>query len=57
MLEANLPWGTVTLGKQPNTIGLGVIIDSLENSAEAVALGIPFGPFTIGAQYYSLGAG
>jgi hypothetical protein len=50
--EANLPWGTVTVGKQPNTIGLGLIIDSLENATEAVTLGVPFGPFQIGVQYY-----
>jgi len=51
-IEANLPWGTVSIGKQPNTIGLGVIIDSLENATESVNLGIPFGPFLFGAQYY-----
>jgi hypothetical protein len=53
--QANFPWGTVQIGKQPNTIGLGLIIDSLENSAESVTLGIPFGPFSIGAQYYPWG--
>jgi hypothetical protein len=55
--EAQLPWGVVKLGKQPNTIGLGVIIDSLENASESVCLSIPFGPFTIGAQYYPWGLG
>ena len=55
--EANLPWGIVTIGKQPNTIGLGLIIDSLENSTEALVLGVPFGPFIIGAQYYFWGPG
>ena len=54
---ANLPWGSVTLGKSPNTIGLGVIIDSLENTAEAVVLAIPFGPFSVVAQYYPWGPG
>jgi len=54
---ANLPWGTVQIGKQPNTIGLGSIIDSLENSSESVCLGIPFGPFSIGLQYYVWGPG
>jgi hypothetical protein len=56
-IEANLPWGTVQIGKQPNSIGLGLIIDSLENSAESVTLGIPFGPFSFGAQYYPWGPG
>ncbi|MFH1117634.1 MAG: hypothetical protein V1792_27255 [Pseudomonadota bacterium] len=56
-VEANFPLGTVQIGKQPNTIGLGLIIDSLENSTEAVVLGIPFGPFTIGAQYFFWGPG
>ena len=51
-VEANLPWGTVTVGKAPNTIGLGLIIDSLENASEALTLGIPFGPFQFGLQYY-----
>jgi hypothetical protein len=55
--QANLPWGSLTIGKTPNTIGLGVIIDSLENTAEAVTLGIPFGPFSIVAQYYPWGPG
>ena len=55
--EANLPWGIVTVGKQPNTIGLGLIIDSLENTTEAVVLGVPFGPFIVGAQYYFWGPG
>jgi len=55
--EAQLPWGVVKLGKQPNTIGLGVIIDSLENASESVCLSIPFGPFMIGAQYYPWGLG
>ena len=54
---AQLPWGTVQIGKQPNTIGLGTIIDSLENSSESVCLGIPFGPFSIGLQYYVWGPG
>ena len=54
---ANLPWGTVNIGKQPNTIGLGLIIDSLENSTESVSLGIPFGPFNFGVQYYFWGPG
>jgi hypothetical protein len=49
---AHLPWGSVTIGKAPNTIGLGIIIDSLENTAEAVCLTVPFGPFNILAQYY-----
>jgi len=49
---AQLPWGTVSIGKQPNTIGLGLIIDSLENSSEAVGLSIPFGPFQFIGQYY-----
>jgi len=56
-VEANFPWGMVQIGKQPNTIGLGLIIDSLENSTESVTLGIPFGPFNIGAQYYFWGPG
>ena len=56
-VQASLPWGTVQIGKQPNTIGLGFIIDSLENSTEAVVLSIPFGPFNIGAQYYFWGPG
>jgi len=56
-VEANFPWGRVTIGKQPNTLGLGLIIDSLENSSEAVTLSIPFGPFNIGAQYYFWGPG
>jgi hypothetical protein len=51
-VEANLPWGTVQIGKQPNTIGLGLIIDTLENTTESVNLIIPFGPFHILAQYY-----
>lgn len=55
--EANLPWGAVTIGKQPNTIGLGLIIDSLENSTEALVIGVPFGPFQIAAQYYFWGPG
>ena len=55
--EANLPWGIVTVGKQPNTIGLGLIIDSLENTTEAVVVGVPFGPFIVGAQYYFWGPG
>jgi hypothetical protein len=56
-VEAQLPWGIITIGKQPNAIGLGLIIDSLENSTEAVVLSIPFGPFIIGAQYYFWGPG
>ncbi|MCX5863415.1 MAG: hypothetical protein NTW27_15040 [Deltaproteobacteria bacterium] len=56
-VEAQLPWGIITIGKQPNTVGLGLIIDSLENSTEAVVLSIPFGPFIIGAQYYFWGPG
>jgi hypothetical protein len=56
-IEANLPWGMLSIGKQPNTIGLGLIIDSLENSTESVTLGVPFGPFTFGAQYYLWGPG
>jgi hypothetical protein len=55
--EAHLPWGLLTLGKAPNNIGLGVIIDSLENTAEAVALAVPFGPVTIVGQYYPWGRG
>jgi hypothetical protein len=51
-VQANLPWGAVQIGKQPNTIGLGLVIDSLENATEAVVLGVPFGPFNIGVQYY-----
>jgi len=54
---ASLPWGTVQIGKQPNTIGLGSIIDSLENASESVCLSIPFGPFSIGLQYYAWGPG
>jgi hypothetical protein len=53
----NLPWGTVQIGKQPNTIGLGTIIDSLENSSESVCLSIPFGPFNFSFQYYVWGPG
>ena len=34
-----------------------MIIDSLENTAEAVVLAIPFGPFSIVAQYYPWGPG
>jgi len=56
-VEAQLPWGIVTIGKQPNTVGLGLIIDSLENSTEAVVLSVPLGPFIIGAQYYFWGPG
>ncbi|MBM4327905.1 MAG: hypothetical protein FJ118_12165 [Deltaproteobacteria bacterium] len=56
-VQANLPWGTVQIGKQPNTIGLGTIIDSLENASESVCLGIPFGPFSISLQYYVWGPG
>jgi len=29
-----------------------LIIDSLENASEALTLGIPFGPFQFGLQYY-----
>ena len=56
-VEANLPWGTLSVGKQPNTIGLGLIIDSLENSTEAAVLTVPFGPFQISGQYYFWGPG
>ena len=55
--KAQLPWGIVNIGKQPNTIGLGVIIDSLEDSTEAVVISIPFGPFIIVGQYYPWGPG
>lgn len=55
--EAHLPWGILTIGKAPNTIGFGVIIDSLENTAEAVALAVSFGPFSIIGQYYPWGRG
>lgn len=55
--NANLPWGILKIGKQPNTIGLGVIIDSIENSTEAAVLSIPFGPFIIVGQYYPWGPG
>lgn len=56
-VQADLPWGTVLIGKQPNTIDLGLIIDTLENSTESVTLSIPFGPFLLGAQYYFWGPG
>lgn len=55
--QANLPWGILNIGKQPNTIGLGVIIDSLEDTTEAAVLSIPFGPFIIVGQYYPWGPG
>lgn len=55
--QVNLPWGSIQIGKQPNTIGLGVIIDSLENTTEAVVLAVPFGPFSFVAQYYPWGPG
>ncbi len=55
--EALLPWGSVTIGKSPNTIGLGLIIDSLENSTEALVLGVPYGPFQLVAQYFFWGPG
>lgn len=51
-IQANLPWGMLSIGKAPNTIGLGVVIDSLENSSESVNLGVPFGPFTIAVGYW-----
>ncbi len=51
-VKADLPWGTVMIGKQPNIIGLGLIIDSLENSSESVTLSIPFGPLTFIGGYY-----
>jgi hypothetical protein len=55
--QANLPWGILKIGKQPNTIGMGVIIDSVENTSEAAVLSIPFGPFIIVGQYYPWGPG
>lgn len=51
-VTAGLPWGILNIGKSPNAIGLGLIIDAVENSSEAVTLSVPFGPFSIGAQYY-----
>jgi hypothetical protein len=55
--KAQLPWGILNIGKQPNTIGLGVIVDSLENTSEAAVLSIPYGPFIIVGQYYPWGPG
>jgi hypothetical protein len=54
---ATLPWGAVMVGKQPNTLGLGLIIDAYENTTEAVVISVPFGPFIIGGQYYPWGPG
>jgi hypothetical protein len=51
-VQASLPWGTVAIGKQPNTISMGLILDAYENSNEAVVLSVPFGPFTIAGQWY-----
>jgi hypothetical protein len=51
-VTARLPWGQIMIGKQPNTIGLGFIIDAEENTNEGVVLCTFFGPFIIGAQYY-----
>lgn len=49
---ALFPWGEVTIGKAPNTIGLGLIIDTSENTAEAVTIAVPFGPLILGTLYY-----
>lgn len=51
-VTAALPWGTVMIGKQPNTIGLGFLIDAEEHSNEGVILVVPFGPLYMGMQYY-----
>jgi len=51
-LTARLPWATVLVGKAPNTIGLGLIIDTSENTAEAITIVAPYGPFHFGFLYY-----
>jgi hypothetical protein len=42
----------VMVGKQPNTLGFGLIIDPSENTTEAIVVSVPYGPFIIGGQYY-----
>jgi hypothetical protein len=51
-VQTDLPWGKVTIGKQPNTISMGLILDAYENSNEAVCLTALFGPFAISGQWY-----
>jgi hypothetical protein len=56
-VAANLPWGAVTIGKQPNTLSLGFTIDTSEDTCEGVNFSLPFGPFSFGGQYYFWGPG
>jgi hypothetical protein len=57
LVKVGLPWGILTIGKAPNTISLGLMMDTTENTNEAVQLSVLYGPFVFGGAYYVWGPG
>ncbi|MBI5249859.1 MAG: hypothetical protein HY912_10225, partial [Desulfomonile tiedjei] len=52
-LTAQLPWGTLTLGKRPSVFGTGLSWNGAENRAsESFSLTTSYGPLRIGIGFY-----
>jgi hypothetical protein len=52
-LTAQLPWGTVAIGKRPSTWGTGLSWNGTENrSSESLAINAPYGPLNIIIGFY-----
>jgi hypothetical protein len=59
MLWADLltPWGDISYGKKPFSIGCGLAYNSEDATEESLLLVAPFGPFRFGAGFYPMTLG
>jgi hypothetical protein len=52
-LTADLPWGILSVGKRPNTFGMGLGWNGdFTRSTESFSLSAPYGPLRIGLSFY-----
>jgi len=52
-LRAQLPWGTLAVGKRPSRFGCGMQWNGDENtSSESCSLTVPYGPMRMGFSFY-----
>jgi hypothetical protein len=52
-LTAQLPWGTVAIGKRPSIFGTGLAWNGTENrSSESFAINAPYGPMNLIISFY-----